>query len=72
MNKTDRKKAQKKIESDLRQSLKQGALLYMDGKLAAPSQISDSLVQESGSYMADYILDDAGRICEIHYDRIRI
>ncbi len=72
MNRTDRKKAQKKIRSDLRQSLKQGALLYMDGKLAAPSQISDSIVRENGGYMADYVMDEDGRICEIHYDRIRI
>lgn len=72
VNRTDRKKARKKIKSDLRQSLKQGALLYMDGKLAAPSQISDSLVRENGGYMADYVMDDAGHISEIHYDRIRI
>lgn len=60
------------METDLRRSLKHGALLYMDGRLAAPSQISDSLVRESGSYMADYIMDDAGRIREIRYDRIGI
>lgn len=72
MNKTDTKKAQKKMKSDLRRSLKQGALLYMDGRLAAPSQISDSLVRETGNYMADYIMDDAGHVREIRYDRIGI
>lgn len=72
MNSADRKKARKKIKSDLCRSLKQGTLLYMDGKLAAPSQISDRMVRESGDYMADYVTDEAGHIREIHYDKIKV
>lgn len=72
MNKSHMKKAQKKIQTDLRKTLKQGTLLYMDGKLAAPSYISDKMVREEGGYMADYVTDEEGHIREIHYDKIKI
>lgn len=72
MNKTQKKKAQKKLKADLCQSLKQGTLLYLDGRLAAPSHISDRMIQEEGSYMADYITDEKGCIREIHYNKIKI
>ncbi|MGN0133029.1 MAG: hypothetical protein ACI4AA_11360 [Lachnospiraceae bacterium] len=72
MNRTNKKKVQKKIRSDLCRSLKQGTLLYMDGKLAAPSHISDKMVREGGGYMADYVTDETGYVREIHYDKITI
>lgn len=72
MNKTQKKKAQKKLKADLCQSLKQGTLLYMNGKLAAPSYISDKMMREEDSYMADYITDEKGHIREIHYNKIEI
>lgn len=65
-----KKKAQKKMKTDLCHTLKQGTLLYMDGKLATPSQISAAMVKEQCGYMADYVADDDGNICEIRYDRI--
>lgn len=72
MNKTQKKKAQKKLKADLCQSLKQGTLLYIDGRLAAPSHISDRMMREESSYMADYITDETGHVREIHYNRIEI
>jgi len=71
LNKTQKKKAQKKLKADLCQSLKQGTLLYMDGNLAAPSHISDRMMREEGCYMADYVTDDQGHIREIHYNKIK-
>lgn len=65
-----KKKAQKKIKTDLCRTLKQGTLLYMDGRLATPSQISAAMVKEQSGYMADYVSDDDGNIYEIRYDRI--
>lgn len=65
-----KKKTQKKIKTDLCRTLKQGTLLYMDGRLATPSQISAAMVKEQCGYMADYVADENGNICEIRYDRI--
>lgn len=65
-----KKKTQKKIKTDLCRNLKQGALLYMDGQLAAPSKISAVMLREGAGYMADYVTDDKGNLCEIHYDKI--
>lgn len=70
MNKAHMKKTQKKIEADLRHSLKQGTMLYIDGMLAAPSRISERMVKEEYRYMADYVTDDKGHILEIHYNKI--
>ncbi|MBQ8188316.1 MAG: hypothetical protein IJZ44_00890 [Lachnospiraceae bacterium] len=65
-----KKKAQKKIKTDLCRTLKQGTLLYMDGRLATPSQISAAMIKEPNGYMADYVADDDGNIYEIRYDKI--
>lgn len=67
-----KKKIQKKMKTDLCRNLKQGTLLYMDGKLATPTQISTVMVKENGGYMADYVTDDDGNIREIRYDKILI
>lgn len=72
MNKTQQKKKQKKIKASLRQSLKQGTMLYMDGQLAPPSQISARMMREDGGYMADYVTDEEGHIMEIRYDKIKM
>lgn len=66
----NKKKTQKIIKKELCQSLKQGTLLYMDGKLAAPSYISGKVLEEEGCYMLDYVTDEDGRLQEIRYDRI--
>lgn len=66
----NKKKTQKIIKKELCQSLKQGTLLYMDGKLAAPSHISNRVLKEEGCYMMDYVTDETGRLQEIRYDKI--
>lgn len=66
----NKKKTQKIIKKELCHSLRQGTLLYMDGKLAAPSYISDRVLKEEGCYMMDYVTDENGRLQEIRYDKI--
>ena len=66
----NKKKTQKIIKKELCQSLKRGTLLYMDGKLAAPSYISDRVLKEEGCYMMDYVTEENGRLQEIRYDKI--
>jgi hypothetical protein len=70
LSKTNQKKTRKKVKQDLCRSLKQGALLYLDGQLASPALISQKMLQEESAYMADYVTDEEGRIREIRYDRI--
>lgn len=72
MNKAHQKKAQKKMKANLCQSLKQGTMLYMDGRLAPPSHISERMMREESGYMADYVMDEEGRVREIHYDKIKV
>lgn len=70
--KNEQKETQKKMKTDLSRNLRQGSLLYLDGRLAAPKKISEHVAKEPGVYMADYVMDDAGVVKEIRYDRIRI
>lgn len=71
MNKANIKKAQKEISKKLCRSLKEGALLYMDGELAPPSKISTMMLHERENYMADYVTDEKGFVKEIHYNKIK-
>lgn len=46
--------------------------VYVDGKLSAPSKVTEACkVQEGYSYMADYVLDESGNLREIRYDRVK-
>ena len=51
---------------DLMQS---GVLFYRDNHLCMPGEITN-LVCESGGYMADYVIDEDGRLCEVRFDRV--
>jgi hypothetical protein len=50
---------------------KQGIKLYIDGKAATLEEIALRCVNEGKSlYMPDSVLDDAGRLTEIRYDKV--
>lgn len=46
-----------------------GVLLYMEDHVCGPGELSN-LVCESGGYMADYVIDDGGRLREVRFDRV--
>lgn len=60
------------IRQKLCESLKKGAVLYLDGAISSPSKISEALIQEEHNYMADFVTDDRGYIKEIRYDSIKV
>jgi len=48
-----------------------GVVLYLEGKISSPEEITLRCCQEQGIiYMADYVLDDFGQLRELRYDRI--
>lgn len=48
-----------------------GVLLYVDGFISTPEEIMmQHCVQEERMYMADFILNDQGKLVELRYDRI--
>lgn len=49
-----------------------GAEFFVDGELIAPNDIVRRTVREEGTYMADYILNEVGRIAQVRLDRVRV
>ena len=49
--------------------MQQGVLIYKENHLCMPAELTN-LVRERESYMADYVINDAGRLCEIHLDKL--
>lgn len=49
--------------------MQQGVLIYKEEQLCMPREIIN-LVRERENYMADYVINDAGRLCEIHFDKL--
>ncbi len=63
-------KNQPTILSLLENSQKKGVALYLNGRSATPDEIADCCVNEETLYMPDYVMDDAGILKEIRYDKI--
>ena len=56
----------------LEQNMKEGVLLYVDQKLVTPEDIVyPSIVKEGYTYMADYIVDETGKLIEMRFDLIK-
>jgi hypothetical protein len=48
-----------------------GVLLYVDGLLSTPEEVLlRHALHEDSVYMADFILNDTGKIIELRYDRV--
>lgn len=69
MGKTQAEKTKKKIIKYFRNMIQNGVLLYMEDHVCGPGELSN-LVCESGGYMADYVIDDGGRLREVRFDRV--
>lgn len=69
LGKAQRKKIKKEMSKTFRNMLQSGVVLYMEDHVCKPNEISN-LMYESGGYMADYIIDESGRLCEVHFDKV--
>lgn len=59
------------LTDTLNRAEKEGVSLFLEGHPSNPATIAKCCVRESETYMADYILDDAGHLKELRYDRVR-
>ncbi|MDE5801570.1 MAG: hypothetical protein K2I22_01465 [Lachnospiraceae bacterium] len=59
-----------RLKEKLESVRKSGVSLFLEGKPASPKAIADKCVREDAIYMADYVLDEDGRLKELRYDRI--
>lgn len=54
----------------LEQMRRSGVALFVDGKEALPSEAVAKAVRENSPYMADYVLDSAGVIEQVRFDKV--
>ena len=59
------------LTDTLNRAEKEGVSLFLEGNPSDPATIEQCCVRASETYMADYILDDAGHLKELRYDRVR-
>lgn len=57
------------VMNNFHEMMQQGVLIYRENHLCMPGEITN-LVRERENYMADYVINDAGRLCEIHLDKL--
>ena len=55
-----------------RQAHSYGAEFFVDGELMSPNDIVRRTVMEEGTYMADYILNEVGKIAQVRLDRVKV
>lgn len=61
-----------RMKGDLEAYNEQGITLRLSGRKASSERIASvCCIRECGSYMGDYVLDESGRLVEIHFDKIR-
>jgi len=62
--------AKKQMLLRLEQMRRNGVKLYVDGRAALPGEVVAKAVRENSPYMADYVLDSAGVIRQVRFDRV--
>ena len=62
--------SERELKAKLEQIHRSGVSLFMEGHPATPASIARRCVCETEIYMADYVLDDAGSLKELRYDRV--
>lgn len=50
--------------------IRNGAELVVDNRVASPDADTIRAVCEDGSYMADYIVGEAGKVSQVRLDRV--
>lgn len=56
--------------SHLEQMRSCGVELFMDNRAVLPAEAVAKAVRENSPYMADYVLDAAGAISQVRFDRV--
>lgn len=54
----------------LEQMRRSGVALFVDGQEALPTEAVAKAVRENSPYMADYVLDEAGVIEQVRFDKV--
>ena len=54
----------------LEQMRQSGVELYVDGREVLPAEAVSKAVRENSPYMADYVLDEAGVIEQVRFDKV--
>ena len=61
------------MRTHLEEMEKSGATLYLDGKQTTAEELARTCcVNEEAVYMPDYVLDEAGKLTQLRYDRVRL
>lgn len=61
---------EQRLKVKLENISKTGVYLFLEGKPASPEIIAKQCVCEDMAYMADYVLDNAGNLKELRYDKV--
>ena len=48
----------------------EGIGLYVEDEPSTPQNVVERVMESSCSYMADFVKDDRGKLCEIRYDMV--
>lgn len=60
------------IMAQLESILGNGVNLYLDGQEATIHEVAQICVREDVLYMPDYVIDEAGILREVRYDKISV
>ncbi len=60
----------KQMLTRLEQLRESGVELFVDGKEVLPDEAVSKAVRENSPYMADYVLDAAGTIEQVRFDKV--
>lgn len=63
---------EQRLKEKLESVQQAGVYLFLEGKPATPETIARQCVCEDMPYMADYVLDSAGNLKELRYDRVTV
>ena len=56
---------------ELSKAANEGAVLYINDKIAPPEIIAECCMEEAAVYMPDYVMDERGTLKEIRFDKIK-
>lgn len=63
---------ERELKEHLCRIRKRGVDLYLEGTPASPDEIAKRFfVCEDAVYMPDFVMDDAGRLKEVRYDKVK-
>ena len=60
------------MQEYLEDMYRKGAELFVDGQAVMPCEVMRRTVREDCIYMADYVMDQTGKIEQIRFDRLNL